>query len=129
MKNIEHVQKEPPQKMHLGDTKSIHGKICPQHSFKHSCLNCLEIHKGNPKKKGQIFIMGGGNPYSLNENYFFELGCHQHRCDPLCIECMEERAIKLDLSWNKALELICEKAEEANDTTAINTRTNVKKTK
>ena len=66
-------------------------------------------------------IMTGGKPYPLNENYFFELGCHQHRFDPLCIECMEERADKCDLSWNEVLELIAEKTEKVSniDTTPI----------
>ena len=75
--------------------------------------------------------MGGGNLYPLNENYFFELGCHQHRFDPLCIECMEERANKSDLSWNEVLELIWEQTKKANDinTTSMNNKSNVHVTK
>ena len=74
--------------------------------------------------------MGGGNPYPLNENYFFKLGCHQHRFDPLCMECMEERADKSDLSWNEVLELIWEQTEKGNniDTTPIK-KSNVPVTK
>ena len=60
--------------------------------------------------------MGGGYPYPLNENYFFELGCNQHHFDPLCIECMEEKANKADLSWNKVLDLISKKTETTQTT-------------
>ena len=83
-------------------------------------MNCAEA-RNSAIEKEKLLLMGGGNPYPLNENYFFELGCHQHRFDPLCMECMEERADKSDLSWNEVLELICEQPEENtnNDTKNI----------
>ena len=81
-------------------------------------MNCAET-RDRVIKRGKVLLMGGGNPYPLNENYFFKLGCHQHRFDPLCMECMEERADKSDLSWNEVLELIWEQTEKSNNNDTI----------
>ena len=91
-------------------------------------MNCAEARNSDIEKE-KLLLMGGGNPYPLNENYFFELGCHQNRFNPLCMECMEERADKSDLSWNEVLELIWEQPEENtnNDTGNMKTVTVTKK--